>query len=104
MLEGQAQTAAFWWKQTLASASIWLLITCLLIRLPLNSAIAQAARSNNLSLECHWLADIGREEEKVLGFSPGGITDSHSDSLFKFHWGGQKIIGSISLYPRKNKD
>lgn len=75
MLEGQIQTAAFWWKQTLAGAASRLcsfLITCLLIRLPQSSAWAQAASSNNLSLEYHWLADIGREQEKVLGFWLGG--------------------------------
>ena len=75
MLEGQIQTAAFWWKQTLAGAAnrpsgVWL---------PAYSSDslsaqleARAASSNNLSLECHWLADFGREQERVLGFLLGG--------------------------------
>ncbi len=73
MLEGQIQTAAFWWKQTLAGAAN----RPSGFSLPAYSsdplkALAWAASSDNLSLECHWLADIGREQGEVLGFLVGG--------------------------------
>lgn len=71
----------------------WLLMTFLLIRLPRSSAVAQAA-DGNIPGVIHTLTLAG----SGTGFwvSYWVVTDSHDDSLFKFHRGGQNTQDSVN--------